>query len=235
MDKDTASWPGLFITLEGIDGCGKSTLSRILAKYLKEHQIPVFLTAEPSKGIIGQLIRQNLQQNDVPAAIDALLFAADRIDHGTREILPWLQKGYVVITDRYRDSSLAYQSIQGQSQGLTLDWVAQLNKFSLIPDRIYLLDLDAKISLKRRLQENAQQVETQLEKFEHLPFQQEIRRKFLDLAQGDNQGKNSPKNHVILDATKSPDALLLDILQDLPPICNAKGIPMPFPHHISDL
>ncbi|TFH30180.1 MAG: dTMP kinase, partial [Promethearchaeota archaeon] len=95
MDKDTASWPGLFITIEGIDGCGKSTLSRILAKYLKEHQIPVFLTAEPSKGIIGQLIRQNLQQNDVPAAIDALLFAADRIDHGTREILPWLQKGYV--------------------------------------------------------------------------------------------------------------------------------------------
>ncbi len=232
MDKDTSAGPGLFLTIEGIDGCGKTTLSRNLANYLTKHQIPVYLTAEPSKGAIGQLIRQNLQQEEVPAAVDALLFAADRIDHGSREILPWLQKGYIVITDRYRDSSLAYQSVQGKSQGLTLDWVAQLNKFSLIPDRIYLLDLDAETSLRRRFQDNAQQDDAQLEKFENLPFQKEIRKVFLELTdeEKDNQG-----NHKILDATKSTDELLLDILRDLHPICSAKGIPIPSPKQISDL
>ncbi|MHA1519466.1 MAG: dTMP kinase [Promethearchaeota archaeon] len=220
------SWSGLFITLEGIDGCGKSTLGRKLAEYLREQKIPVYLTAEPSKGKIGQLIRQNLQQNNVPAAVDALLFAADRIDHGQQEILPWVKKGYIVITDRYRDSSLAYQSIQGKSKGLTLDWVAQLNKFSLRPDRIFLLDIDAETSLGRRFRDNAQQDDAQLEKFENLPFQKEIRQVFLDLAKGVNEGKDAQgkDNHKILDATKSTDELLLDILKDLKPLLEAKGI-----------
>ncbi|MHA1675343.1 MAG: dTMP kinase [Promethearchaeota archaeon] len=234
MDKDSSAGPGLFLTIEGIDGCGKTTLSRSLAKYLKKHKIPVYLTAEPSKGVIGQLIRQNLQQEEVPAAVDALLFAADRIDHGSREILPWLQKGYIVITDRYRDSSLAYQSVQGKSQGLTLDWVAQLNKFSTSPDRIYLLDLDAETSLNRRLQENAQQNDSKLEKFEKLPFQREIRQVFLELANEAIKERDNRGIHKILDATKSTDELLLDILRDLRPICKAKSIAIPPLPQISD-
>lgn len=221
MGKST--WPGILIAFEGIDGCGKSTLARSLSEFLRDQQIPVVLTAEPSKGEIGQLIRKNLQKTEIPATIDALLFAADRLDHGYKELLPALRQAKIVITDRYSDSSYVYQSIQGKSENISPSWIRNINQYCLIPDLIFLLDLDAQISLNRRKQHNQDSNEA-LEKFENLQFQQEIRQKFLELAEED---KNA--NHIILDATQSTSNLLQKVIEALSPILKQKQFSLPLP------
>ncbi|WP_457557554.1 dTMP kinase [Candidatus Harpocratesius sp.] len=215
---NASSWHGLFIVLEGIDGSGKTTIGKMLFSFFQQRDLPVLLTAEPSQGKIGKIIRENLQDSSIHPAIDALLFAADRIDHGNNEILPALKKGYIVISDRYIDSSLIYQTIQGKNLQISIDWVKELNKFCLIPDKIYLLDIDANLSLARRKKQNSTKNE-QMEKFEKLAFQQEIRNAFLKLARED-----LTKNHRIVDASKQPKEILHDILKDLEKLFVVKGL-----------
>ena len=76
-----STWPGFFLVIDGIDGSGKSTQTKLLAEYFTQHHIPCYLTTEPSSNDIGKLIRQYLKKTDAPAAVDALLFAADRVEH----------------------------------------------------------------------------------------------------------------------------------------------------------
>ena len=101
-----APWTGFFLVLEGIDGSGKTTVAQNLCSFFEKHDITVVQTAEPSQGQIGRIIRNNLQDNTIHPAVDALLFAADRLEHGFNEILPALNDGKIVISDRYIDSSL---------------------------------------------------------------------------------------------------------------------------------
>lgn len=200
---------GIFIVLEGIDGCGKTTVGQKLLTYLNKKNFPAILTAEPSKGDIGRIIRANLKDNSVHPAIDALLFAADRLDHGIKEIKPALNAGKIVISDRYVDSSLVYQSIQGSDSNLTFDWIKTLNQFCIKPDRVYLLDLDPNESLKRKKTQNLN-LQAEMEKFEHLEFQQKIRALFLEIAQRNLEG-----NHVIIDASQNPESITRNIIRDL--------------------
>ena len=109
-------WSGFFLVLDGIDGCGKSTQAKKLSKYFKSNDIQTLLTAEPSDYDLGKILRTYLQNPGVPASVDALLFAADRIEHCNKEILPLLKKGFIIISDRYRDSSYIYQSIEGRNE-----------------------------------------------------------------------------------------------------------------------
>ncbi len=114
---------------------------------LTNRQIPAHLTAEPSSGPVGRLIREKLGQVDSPPdpAALALLFAADRIDHLQTEIEPLLAKGVHVLSDRYVLSSLAYQSID-----LDLDWVASLNREARAPDLTLLFRVDPEVAAHRR-------------------------------------------------------------------------------------
>ena len=146
---------GLFIVLEGIDGAGTTTQARRLAEWLEAQGRVVMLTAEPTDGPVGQIIRQILQgrltrgDTGEPVAADettmALLFAADRSYHLQNIILPALGAGKVVVSDRHYISSVAYQSV-----GVEMAWVETLNARFRRPDLTVMLDIAPEASLRRK-------------------------------------------------------------------------------------
>ncbi len=137
---------GKLIALEGIDGAGTTTQCELLAKALTAKGIPVYTTAEPSKGPIGQLLRRALRREE-PLDDMALvpLFAADRLDHVTREIAPKLAEGVHVVTDRYVLSSLAYQSLIAP-----LDYVRAVNEHAKAADLTIFVKVHPPVAEKRR-------------------------------------------------------------------------------------
>lgn len=137
---------GAFICIEGLDGCGKTTQAKLLAKKLRESHNAVY-TTEPSRGKIGTYIRSSYLYGEkrLSNVIEALLFAADRIEHVENEVLPALKQGRLVISDRYVYSSLAYQG----AVGLSLEWIEKVNEHALKPDLAVFIDVDPKIVMSR--------------------------------------------------------------------------------------
>ena len=137
---------GKLVSIEGIDGCGKSTHTRLLARWLRARGYKVVVTDEPTNGPIGRIIKRILRgELKVPVAAEALLFAADRLHHLDKLILPAMRAGKIVITERYTYSSLAYQS----ARGLNLQWIAKINEKALKPDLAVLIDVPADVGLRR--------------------------------------------------------------------------------------
>jgi dTMP kinase len=141
---------GFFIVIEGLDGSGKTTQTKLLAAKLRKNYKAVY-TQEPSKGKIGKFIRNRILYGEkrFPTTIEALMFAADRLEHIQNEVLPALAEGYVVVSDRYVYSSLAYQG----SAGLSLDWIETINQHALKPDLALFIDVDpeaVQVRLKSR-------------------------------------------------------------------------------------
>lgn len=159
---------GLFLVIEGLDGSGKTTQTHLLAQKLSKNY-PVNLTAEPSRGKIGTFIRQCCLYEDkrLPIEAEALLFAADRIEHLQKEIKPAIDEGKIVICDRYTYSSLAYQG----SAGLNLDWIKTINSRALQPDFAIFIDVPPEKVLER-LQRKKSVMET-------LETQQKVREVYL--------------------------------------------------------
>jgi dTMP kinase len=137
---------GAFIVIEGLDGSGKTTQAKILAARLRRSHRAVY-TQEPSGGKIGAFIRNYILYgaNRPPIIVEALLFAADRIDHVQNEVQPALSKGFIVVSDRYVYSSLAYQG----SAGLSLDWIEAINQHALQPDLALFIDVNPELVLRR--------------------------------------------------------------------------------------
>ena len=143
---------GKFIVLEGIDGAGTTTQTGLLLEWLRRQGIAAVTTREPSDGPIGAVIRNALKgritlpgaAGPLPAETIALLFAADRVDHLHAEIIPALEKGVWVISDRYVDSSIAYQ-------GTLIDneWVDTINRYAVTPDLTFFLRVDVDTALAR--------------------------------------------------------------------------------------
>jgi dTMP kinase len=147
---------GVFIVIEGLDGSGKTTQVKLLAAKLRQTHKAVF-TAEPSKGKIGLFIRNSILYGEkrFPTAIEALMFAADRLEHVQNEVLPALVEGRVVVSDRYVYSSLAYQG----SAGLSLEWIKAINQHALKPDLALFIDVDpeavqTRLKRKKSVMEN---------------------------------------------------------------------------------
>jgi len=160
---------GLYISLDGVDGAGSTTHTKLLAGWLASKGLRVFATKEPTSGRIGSLIRDYLLDEKVHPAVDALLFAADRVEHSA-QIRRLLDEGVVVLSDRSVISSLAYQ----QAQGLELSWLIEINRYSLKPDVPIILDVDPAISLSRK--------RPLREKFERQRFLELVRKHLLDMA-----------------------------------------------------
>ena len=203
-------WPGFFLVLDGIDGCGKSTQTKKLSDYFKTNDIQTHLTAEPSDYDLGKILRKYLQNPKIPASVDALLFAADRIEHCNKEILPLLKKGFIIISDRYRDSSYIYQSIEGRNEGVSMDWIKNINKFSLIPDLTIIVDIDPKIGLKRKRNQANNSGNQSLDKFEIEKFQKTIREEFIKIAKNSIVSKEGV--HVLIDGNESEEEVFKSIL-----------------------
>lgn len=155
---------GRFIVIEGVDGAGTTTLAAKLGEHCRNVRIPVHVTAQPSGGPIGAMIRQILSHRLVvhtdigpraPSwATMGLLFAADRLDHLEAEILPMLRDGVTVICDRYDLSSLAYQSATSSDDRAEVEkavtWLRQINGHAVRPDLTIVLDCPFEVAAKRR-------------------------------------------------------------------------------------
>ncbi len=137
----------MFIVLEGIDGCGKSTQAKLLAKWLEKEGRGVCLTSEPSGSRIGVFIREILSGKvDVDPKTLALLFSADRYEHLKKEVMPALDKESIVVCERYYHSTIAYQS----AQGVDKEWLQDMNRFVLEPDLVLFLDVLPGLALDRK-------------------------------------------------------------------------------------
>ncbi len=166
---------GAFIVIEGLDGSGKTTQAKLLTAKLA-HNYRALYTAEPSQGRIGAFIREDClyEKKRLLTEIEALLFAADRIEHIENEIKPALQEGRLVICDRYVYSSLAYQG----SAGLSIDWIHEINKYALKPNLAVFVDV-APETVLQRLRRKKSVMET-------LEIQQKVRDTYLNfIAKGD--------------------------------------------------
>ena len=143
---------GLFISVEGCDGCGKTTALKGIVSKLEEHGVHPLLTREPGGSKIAEQIRNIiLDKNNTEEDIrtEALLYAASRRQHLVEVVLPALREGKLVISDRYLDSSLAYQ---GYARGIGIDEVMSINAFAIentFPDLTFFLDLSPEKGLKR--------------------------------------------------------------------------------------
>ncbi|MEM0058667.1 MAG: dTMP kinase [Candidatus Bathyarchaeia archaeon] len=138
---------GFFICIEGLDGCGKTTQARLLVKALRKRGYDAIYTAEPSRGKIGKFIKRYCLHGErrVSTIVEALLFAADRYEHVENEIIPALEQGKIVVSDRYVYSSLAYQG----AAGLSLDWIRRINQHAVTPDLAIYLDVEPETVIKR--------------------------------------------------------------------------------------
>jgi dTMP kinase len=167
---------GLFIVFEGIDGSGKTTQSKLLFELFSKEGKQVIWTKEPTDGDIGSLLTNKyLKEVDLPI-VDALLFAADREEHLKDMVIPALNQGKIVISDRYYHSTLAYQ----QAQGLELKWLLELNKNFIKPDLTIIIDLEPEIAIERIEKDKKRKIEDR-KKFEKLEFLKKVRKNFLDL------------------------------------------------------
>jgi dTMP kinase len=195
---------GLFISLEGIDGVGKSTQSDLLEEFLKQQGKTVVRTLEPGGTELGQEIRHMLlhRKGDVAPRAEALLYAADRAHHVATKIRPALDRGEVVITDRYLDSSVAYQ---GAGRALDPKDVRNISMFAaegLLPDLTILLDLDASEASARRNQTGEAPDRLESEKIE---FFEAVRQAFLDMAAAE------PQRWLVVDARQTIEEMQAQI------------------------
>lgn len=192
---------GAFIAFEGGEGGGKSTQVGLLVEELQRRGLDVVRTREPGGTPAAEAIRAVLldpANEGLDPRSEALLFAAARGEHVARVIRPALARGAVVISDRYVDSSLAYQ---GVARGLGVDRVLEISMWAtcgLLPDLTVVLDIDPAAGLARATDPNRLEAES-------LEWHRMVRQGFLDLAARD------PQRYVVLDATRSVDEIAADV------------------------
>ena len=143
--------PGKHIAFEGIDGSGKTSISSKIYLSLKEQGIACHYTYEPTNTRIGSYIHLHFMKRDISnPPLEALLYAADRVQHYEEEILGYLDRGHVTISDRYVHSSIAYQgALLGDSC-----WVAEINRMVPKPDLAIYLRIEPKVALARKSKKN---------------------------------------------------------------------------------
>ncbi len=192
---------GLFITFEGIEGCGKTTQIELLAPWLKARGHTVCVTYEPGGTLLGQEIRKILlSPNFSPAKeTELLLYLAERAEHVEKVIRPGLEESKIVLCDRYHDSTLAYQ---GYGRGLEFEWVNNLFKQLKWPkpDLTFLLDCPVEVGFKRLRGRSLDRIEG-----EKMAFHQRVREGFLSLAQME------PERIKVIDATQSIENIQIQI------------------------
>lgn len=180
---------GLFVTLEGPEGAGKSTVANVLADRLRDAGQTVCLTREPGSGPLGPAIRSLLLDGtDVDDRTELFLFLADRAQHVSQIVAPALHRGEVVLCDRYADSTVVYQ---GHARGLNVDQLRQWNTFAtkgLVPNLTLLLDLDPEVGLVRCTKGD------RLDR-EPIEFHRRVRHGFL------TESKLDPDRWVVVDAS----------------------------------
>lgn len=206
----TATSRGCFVSFEGGDGAGKTTQRDLLGQWLRTLGHDVVLTREPGGTELGQVLRDALLHgDDVDPRTEALLYATDRAHHVHHLVRPALDRGAVVVTDRYLDSSVAYQ---GAARALGADEVRALSLWAtdgLLPDLTVLLDLEPVVAAARRT--------GRPDRIEREPtaFHARVREHFLELAAAE------PDRYLVVDATLSPEEIQERVRGRLAPLLPA--------------
>ena len=205
--------PGVFVAFEGGDGAGKSTQVQLLGDALSALGLEVVLTREPGGTPAAEAMRHVVLTPDfagLDPRAEALLYAASRAEHVARLVQPALDRGAVVITDRYIDSSIAYQ---GVGRALGPDVAGEINLWatrSLLPHLTVLLDVDAGAGLARVAEPN--RIEDEPEEFHAT-----VRAAFLSLAQGD------PERYLVVAASSTREDIAAAVLARVQPLLPARG------------
>lgn len=208
---------GKFITLEGGEGCGKSTQLKLLAEYLRNRNIKFTLTKEPGSTEEGKILRQLLVTGDkekFDAVSECLLYYADRRCNLTKIVWPALERGEWVISDRYADSTEAYQyyGYDKRVDYTTLQSLYQIVAGDFKPDLTIILDIDPEIGMRRSFAK-AETMEVKELRFESrkMEFHQNLRHGFLEIA------KREPSRCVVIDANTDIETLhnkIIKVVED---------------------
>jgi dTMP kinase len=190
-----------FVTFEGIDGSGKSTISKLVLEKLRSAGYDVVWTFEPTDSTVGKYVQECIRSQSDPF-VTSFTFIADRIQH-CKQIQQWLDEGKLVLCDRYAESTYAYQAAQLEDQVKNpLKWLQELSIGRiLVPDRTFLFVIDPKASLARI------QHRTELIPFERFAFLEKVHRNYLTVSKG--------KRFVHLDVTKPIDELVQLCYEDI--------------------
>jgi len=178
---------GMLVTLEGIDGCGKTTQSRKLRKYLMQRNYDILLIREPGGEKIAERIREVLldrRNSEMSPLTELLLYSASRAQLVDRVILPALRKGKMVICDRFYDSTLAYQGYGRKLNRNTIEYLNRISACGIIPDLTILMDLPVVIALKRKRKKMT--AKDRLEQ-ESMTFHRRVRNGYLRIAQANKK------------------------------------------------
>jgi dTMP kinase len=198
---------GLFVVLDGVEGCGKSTQSRLLAEALRVAGREVLLTHEPGGTPVGEAIRRLLLDPAYPEMTpltEVLLFCASRAQHCEQVIAPALQAGRTVICDRFASATLAYQGFAGQVGAETVRAINGLATAGLTPALTLILDADPLLGLRRKFGDAAASGDRIEEK--SLAFHQAVRDGFLQVAALD------PGRCLVIEADAPPEAVHQQVL-----------------------
>jgi dTMP kinase len=195
-----------FLSFEGIDGCGKTTQLQLLRAYLETHEQRVVATREPGGTELAEAIRNYLLHSTQPLAsrTELLLFGAARAQHVEEIIRPALQDGAWVLSDRFTDSSMAYQ---GGGLNLDANFIRIMNKFAtgnLQPALTFVFDVPTEVALQRRAREKNDRIEARGRE-----FQERVRAAFLEIAQ------TEPQRVQVLDASLTPEEIHQNVLKVL--------------------
>jgi dTMP kinase len=186
MNTQSSSRPGLFISFEGIEGTGKTTQAKLLSERLIKNGFDVIVTQEPGGTVIGQRIRKILllpEHKEMSYLTELLLYYADRAQHLAEKIIPALNKGMIVITDRFSDSTMAYQ---GYGRGIDISLISSIDSIAagdIKPDITLLFDLDVETGLCRNRDIN----KVDRLELETIDFHKRVREGFRDIARKEPQ------------------------------------------------
>ena len=188
---------GKFITLEGVDGAGKTSHIEFIKEYLTNLKLNFIMTREPGGTELGEKLREILLHDEMTPKTETILMFAARNEHIEKVIRPGLTSGAIVISDRFTDASYAYQSGGKGVEDEAIDVLKDLVQKNLQPDLTFLFDLPVEVSIKRLKKTR------KLDKFEkeEKDFHENVRKKYLMIA------KNNPKRFSVLNSEKSIDEI----------------------------
>ena len=214
----------MFVTFEGIEGCGKTTQLERLADTLKRHGIPLVTTFEPGGTRIGNDIRRILldaRNEDLTPLTELILYAADRAQHIEELVKPALNQGKWVICDRFVDATLAYQGVARSQDMRLIQLLNETTTHGICPDMTFLLDCPVEMGLERAIKRNEVPSHQGQDRFERetLDFHSKVRKAYLDLA-----SKNRER-FVIIDASLSEDEIEREIFVHIEPHLRRGSVP----------
>lgn len=201
---------GLFITFEGGEGAGKSTQIQLFAEYLRLRGFSVLVTREPGGSLGGEEIRSLLlkgQQNKWDNITEILLFSAARRDHLVKTVFPALEQGYIVLCDRFADSTMAYQGYGYGKNDEIIDIIKktyQIIAGSFRPNTTFILDIDPNIGVRRSMNREGN-TEKRFEQMD-MQFHQNVQNGFYEIAH------QEPERCVVIDAEQSIEKIKQDII-----------------------